>query len=198
MPELTPMKPKGAGHDAYTNRVRQDWAAVIKAHPERFDALLHKTITHEVAEADDPALFGNVNEQVSDIAYQDPVLVSAVESSGDDDAFMSSFDGDESMGYGETAMMIMRLSEFDVPEGSIVEFLVSLSDGEVQRQYWYVHHSTSLGSPAIGSIHYCIPCGDIEQITLPDISEPAPITAPITEPEPEATSTESNGALFSV
>lgn len=199
------LKPKGAGHDPYTDRVRKDWAAVIKMHPDNFDALLHKAIPTQASDTEDGANFGNLNERVEDIKYAEPILVSAVESNSDDDAFITSFDGDESMGSGDSSTIILRISEFEVPEGSAIEFLVSLAGGEVQRQWWYVHHSAAIGSPAIGVIHYCIPFGDIEQMTVPELPdlpsepkpEPEPEPEPVQDAEPPATSAPS-GALFSM
>lgn len=173
------LKPKGSGHTAFTEQARSDWQRVIMLHPERFDALLHRAIIKAAEEDTSGANFSNVNERVSDISYADPVIVSAVESNGDDEYFSASQEGDESMGTGETMTMIARISDFDVPEGSIIEFLVSLAGGDLQRQFWYVHRSVAVGSPAIGILHYCIPCGDIEQMTIPDITET--VTDTVTE-----------------
>lgn len=191
-PDLALLKPKGAGHDVYTNRVRQDWQAVIKAHPESFDALLHKPKPDDLSVPDaGGALFETVNDHVDDIQYLDPVVVSVVESSGDDDSFLTSLGGDDSMGFGESGLMTVRISDFEVPEGAIIEFLVSLADGAVQRQWWYVHHSSAVGSPAVGFIHYCIPCGDIESVNppapdLPAIEPDLPVNEPdlpVSEPD---------------
>lgn len=165
------LKPKGKGHDPYTNRVRKDWEALIKLHPSNFDAILRKTIPIEIAGGDSGALFGNLNERIEDVQYQDPVIVSVVESTSDDELFITSFDGGESMGYGETGVMVLLISDFDVPEGSSVEFLVSLANGEEELQRWYVHRSAAVGSPAIGVIHYCIPFGDVEQNQIPTLSD---------------------------
>jgi hypothetical protein len=183
---VLPLRAKGAGHDAYTDKVRRDWLLVIKSHPDRFDAMLHRPVI-AVPSPDDinQAKFERLNERVDDLSYADPVLVSVVESSGDDEGFTSSYSGDESLGFGETATMLIRISEFEVPEGSIIEFLVSLAGGELQRQFWYVHRSVAIGSPAIGVIHYCIPCGDVEQSTLPDLTvQPVPVEPPISEVAP--------------
>lgn len=192
------LKPKGKGHDPYTNRVRKDWEAVIKLHPDNFDALLHKVIPTEQADTESGALFGNLNERVEDVRYQDPILVSVVESTSEDEAFMTSFEGDESMGYGDSATALFRISEFDVPEGSALEFLVSLANGETERQWWYVHRSAAIGSPAIGVIHYCIPLGDIEQNPIPALPDEPVTTTPAPElVEPAELPPTDGSALFS-
>lgn len=178
------LKPKGKGHDPYTNRVRKDWEAAIRLHPDNFDAILRKTIPTEIADTDSDALFSNLNERVEDIQYQDPVIVSAVESTSEDESFFASFAGGESMGYGETSYMILRISDFDVPEGSSIEFNVSLANGEEELQSWYVLHSIAIGRPAIGIVHYCIPSGDVEHNQIPVIpNEP---TTTVEEPLPTA------------
>jgi hypothetical protein len=177
-------KAKGAGHDVFTDTVRRDWRIVIESHPERFDALLHKPVTISNSDEEiNQALFERLNDRVDDLSYADAVLVSVVESSGDDEVFLPSYNADESMGFGETATMLVRISDFDVPEGSVIEFLVSLAGGEIQRQFWYVHHSVAVGSPAIGVMHYCIPSGDVETNAIP---LPEPVPEPVAPIEPPA------------
>lgn len=188
------LKPKGAGHDAYTDCVRRDWAAMIIGHPERFDALLYKAVRVSGVPEDSEAKFESIDENVSDISYADPVVVSAVESTGEDDDFIPSLDGDESMGFGESGLMLLRISDFDVPEGSSIEFLVSLAGGELQGQSWYVLRSKAIGSPAVGFVHYCIPNGHVGRSNAPD---PAPAPAQDPAPAAETPPTEPDGALFS-
>ncbi|WP_335919804.1 hypothetical protein [Shewanella algae] len=159
---------KGAAAAPYTAQVTADWIAAIKGHPDRFDAALFRPVAPMVVDTQvDAPLFGEIDDQTQDIAYSDAVFVECVESNGEDDSFLAAWDGDESMGYGASGTMILRIAESDIPTGSILEFLVANADGTTSDQFWYIHHSEAVGTPAIGFLHYLIPCGDVEQ--LPDV-----------------------------
>lgn len=160
------MRLKNAGHDPLTKLYRADWDALVKAHPDGFDALLYRAVN--TATDDSDASYTDLNSRNDAVTYADPVLVAVVESTNDDAAFMSSWDGGDSMGTGEGGIIILRIADSNVPEGSIVEFEVSMNDGETQRQWWYVQRAEAYGTPAIGVIYYCIPCGDLEQMAVPD------------------------------
>lgn len=156
---------KGAAIAPYSAMVSADWIAAIKGHPERFDAALFRPVAPLAIDTQvDTPLFGQIDDQTQDISYSDPVLVTCVESNGDDDSFLAAWEGDESMGYGASATMILRISESNVPASSIVEFLVANADGSTSDQFWYIHHSEAVGTPAIGFLHYLIPCGDVENL----------------------------------
>lgn len=164
---MTSLRVKGASFSPFATRARADYQKVIINHPDGFDALLYRPVKESVPEQSINTIeFGDLNSRVDDIDYHDPVQVVCVESTSDDESFLGNFDNEDSMGYGEAQTLTLRISEYSVPEGSIVEFLTLLSDGSTQRQFWYVHRSSAVGVPAIGFIHYLIPCGDIEHLSF--------------------------------
>lgn len=186
MEKIKPMRVKGQSFTPFTEQARADYQKVILNHADGFDALLYRPISED-SKLEKPLNdieFSELNEQVDDIQYQDPTMVICVESNNDDGYFYPSFDADESMGFGETQTIILRVSDFDVPQGSILEFLVSLSNGDTQRQFWYVHRSQGVGTPAIGFIHLCIPCGDVEHLDFtPEPSQIEPVKEEIEQEE---------------
>lgn len=168
------LRVKGESFSPFAARARSDYQKVIINHPDAFDAILFRPVTHNVVDdVINKIEFGDLNSKIDDIRYQDPIEVVCVEStnSSSDEYFIPNFDTDDSMGFGESQILLLRISEFSVPQGSVVCFLVALADGGTQRQNWYVHRSNAIGVPAIGFLHSCIPFGDLESSDVQPLTE---------------------------
>ena len=172
----TPRRLKNAGHSGFNELVRQDWVKTIKLHPERFDALLYKPVeltqSEEAEDGQEVALFGDMNDHQENIQYLDPINAICIEAPNDDPFNLAMWDGDDSLGEGESGILLLRTDIHDIPQGSVFEFEEELSEGGARRCWWYVHRSQATGTSTVGAMHVCIPCRDMEPL------KPTPVTNP--------------------
>lgn len=163
-------KVKDSVAGGFSSIVTEDWRNMILLHPDNFDAVLYRPVEKSKTTKVNAnnALFGSFDDVAAEYEYQDPVIIKAVESTSQDDEFLSNWTATENIGYGASQSMILRLSVGEIANGSAIEFLTQSSDGKPIIQSWYIHHSVPVGKPQIGSLHYAIPCGDVEGLSLPD------------------------------
>lgn len=154
---------RNSGHTPLNDMIRADWMKYVDAHPDSFDALLITPEREEVEEEDDGALFGRVDRHQQVITYDAVTLVKAMIAPLEDTAFIGVWDGGEGLGMGESGVLNVLLSCGVAPVGSILEWEEEMAGGELRRVWWYVHSTSVVGSAAVGALHVCIPCGDLEQ-----------------------------------
>lgn len=163
-PALPALRARNSGHKPLNDQIRTDWINLVERHPDSFGALLYLPGEEpETGEEAEPALFGTVDRQREAISYAAPVIVTALEAQSDDPAFVGMWDDAEHLGAGESDTLTLLLSCVAAPLGSIVEFMEELASGELRRAWWYVQRVDVVGSAAVGALHICIPCGDLEQ-----------------------------------
>lgn len=162
-PPLVP-RARNSGHKPLNDQIRTDWINLVERHPDSFGALLYLPGEEpETGEEAEPALFGTVDRQREAISYAAPVIVTALEAQSDDPAFVGMWDDAEHLGAGESDTLTLLLSCVAAPLGSIIEFVEEIASGELRRAWWYVQRVDVVGSAAVGALHVCIPCGDLEQ-----------------------------------
>lgn len=154
---------RNSGHKPLNDQIRSDWMKYVAASPDSFDALLILPERAEQEEEDDGALFGRVDRHQQVIEYNTVELVQALVAPLDDPGFVGIWDGGESLGMGESGVLSLLLSYGVAPVGSILEWEEELASGDHRRVWWYVHSTQVVGSAAVGAVHVCIPCGDLEQ-----------------------------------
>lgn len=154
---------RNSGHKPLNDQIRRDWVKYVTAAPDSFDAILILPEKGEQEEEDDGALFGRVDRHQQVITYNTVELVRALVAPLDDPAFIGMWDGGESIGMGESGILNLLLSYGVAPVGSILEWEEELASGALRRVWWYVHSTQVVGSAAVGALHVCIPCGDLEQ-----------------------------------
>lgn len=155
---------RNRGHSPFNDVVRDDWRRLVENHPDGFDVLIYVPgVATVAAEGDDEALFGSLDRHQQAVTYEDPVVISALAAAQDDPLFSSMWDDPESLGTGDADTLRLLLSVGVAPLGSIVEFEEEIASGQNRRVWWYVHHVDVVGTAAIGALHTCIPCGDLEQ-----------------------------------
>ena len=163
-PALPALRARNSGHKPLNDQIRTDWINLVERHPDSFGALLYLPGEEpETGEEAEPALFGTVDRQREAISYGAPVIVTALEAQSDDPAFVGMWDDAEHLGAGESDTLTLLLSCVAAPLGSIAEFMEELASGELRRAWWYVQRVDVVGSAAVGALHICIPCGDLEQ-----------------------------------
>lgn len=162
-PVLT--RARNSGHSPFNNMVRDDWRRLVESHPDAFDALLYTPgISLEVPDSgDEEALFGTLDRHQQAVTYQAPALISVLVGSQDDPLFSAMWDETDNQGAGDSDTITLLLSPGLVPLGSIVEFEEETASGQNRRVWWYVHSIEAVGTAAVGALHVCIPCGDLEQ-----------------------------------
>ena len=154
---------RNSGHKPLNDQTRGDWMKFVSAHPDAFDAILITPEREDANDADDGALFGTVGRHNQVITYNHVELVKAMVATLDDPAFIGMWDGGESLGVGDSGVLNVLLSCGVAPVGSILEWEEELGSGELRRVWWYVHSTQVVGTAAVGALHVCIPCGDLEQ-----------------------------------
>lgn len=154
---------RNSGHKPLNDQIRSDWMKFVSAHPDAFDSILITPEREEQEEEDDGALFGRVDRHHQVITYNHVELVKAMVAPAGDPAFIGMWDGGESIGMGESGILNILLSCGVAPVGSILEWEEELASSELRRVWWYVHSTQVVGSAAVGAVHVCIPCGDLEQ-----------------------------------
>lgn len=161
-PQLT--RARNSGHQPLNDLIRDDWRRLVEQHPDAFDVLIYvpKSIVATEEEADGVALFGTVDRHQGAISYDLPVVASALEASQDDPMFSAMWDDPENMGTGASDTLTLLLSVCLAPLGAIVEFEEEQANGQNRRVWWYVHSVEAVGTAAVGGLHHCIPCGDLE------------------------------------
>lgn len=164
LPRPALARARNSGHKPLNDQIRKDWMKYVAAAPDSFDAILilpEKGDQEE--EEDDGALFGRVDRHQQVITYNSVELVRALVAPIDDPAFVGMWDEGESLGMGESGVLSLLLSCSIASVGSILEWEEELGSGELRRVWWYVHSTQVVGSAAVGAVHVCIPCGDLEQ-----------------------------------
>ena len=156
---------RNSGHKPLNDQVREDWRKLVERHPDSFDALIYmpSTTPQEPEEGEEKALFGTVDRQQEATVYDLPVPISVLEATSDDVAFDAQWDDPEHVGTGESGTLTLLLSAVIAPMGSVIEFEEEQADGSNRRVWWYIHSVNAVGSAAVGALHVCIPCGDLEQ-----------------------------------
>lgn len=154
---------RNAGHGPFNDMIREDWKQLIASHPDSFDALLILPEREDQEPVREGALFGTVDRHQQTITYAKVELVGAMVAPIDDPAFLGLWDGGEGIGMGESATLNVLLSCGVAPAGSILEWEEEQASGALRRVWWYVHTVQVVGSAAVGAVHVCIPCGDLEQ-----------------------------------
>ncbi|MGL5226051.1 MAG: hypothetical protein ACRC8Q_12135 [Aeromonas sp.] len=161
------VRARNSGHKPLNDLVRKDWAAYVTAAPDSFDAIiiLPESAGEEEQEGadDDGALFGRVDQAQQVITYGAIELVRVLVAPIDDLSYLGAWDGDDGLGMGASAGLNLLLSCGIAPVGSILEWEEEISTGELRRAWWYVHSTQVVGTAAVGAVHVCIPCGDLEQ-----------------------------------
>lgn len=161
------LRPRYQGHTPFNTQVRADWLKLVASHPDGFDALLYVPAPegdpNHIPDYEEEALFGSLEDHQRTIGYLDPVVVGVMAGGSESAAFLASFGADDTLGESEEGMEPFLIATATVPEGSILEFQEETSGSEPRRVWWYVHHSDVVGTAAVGAIHYCIPCADLEQ-----------------------------------
>lgn len=155
---------RNSGHQPLNDLIRDDWRRLVEQHQDSFDVLIYvpKTTAPIEVEPEGEALFGTVDRHQSSISYELPNLASALAGSQDDPMFSAMWDDTENTGAGESETLTLLLSVCMAPVGSIVEFEEEQADGQNRRVWWYVHAVDTVGTAAVGGLHHCIPCGDLE------------------------------------
>lgn len=162
----TPILPRArnSGHSPFNDLVRDDWRRLVEKHPDAFDVLVYMPGISDVPnDGDEEALFGSLDRHQQAVSYQEPVLLSALVAAQDDPLFSAMWDEGDNLGAGEGDTLILLLSAGVAPLGSIVEFEEEIADGKNRRVWWYIHHVEAVGTAAVGALHTCIPCGDLEK-----------------------------------
>lgn len=156
---------KGQGHQPLTQHLERNWQKMFAVHKDAFDGVIYKPVDEE-EQADTGAeapLFGQLNDHQDKEVYADPEPVSIIEVKSDNaNQYVSDETGD-SLGFGESGIFKCRLSDANVPNGSVISYREIVGDTEVVR-WWYVQMSEQVPYRHVTSakIHYCIPFGDLE------------------------------------
>lgn len=154
---------RNSGHKPLNDQIRRDWVKYVTAAPDSFDAILILPERGEREEEDDGALFGRVDRHQQVITYNTVELVRVLVAPLDDPAYIGMWDGGESIGMGESGILNLLISYGVAPVGSILEWEEELASGDLRRVWWYIHSTQVVGTAAVGAVHVCIPCGDLEQ-----------------------------------
>lgn len=152
-----------SGHYAWNNQSKRDQQEFVRQSPDSFTGLLYVVrdavpVTTEPDQWRDTALFSqpDVNQRVTE--YADPVVCYILERPRENMPFDIDMAGENLINEHEGYLTVCV--DTDVPTGSALEFEDDLGSGETRRSWWYVHHSTSLGTTAAGAVYYLIPLRD--------------------------------------
>lgn len=156
---------KGQGHQPLTKHLEANWQKMFLVHKDAFDGVIYKPIEESEQEEQSLSkpLFGQLNDHQEKEEYSDPEPIQIIEVKNDDASqFVSDEDG-ESLGFGESGVFKCRLSDPNVPNGSVISYKEVVGDSEVVR-WWYVQLSKQVPYRHVTSakIHVCIPFGDVE------------------------------------
>jgi antitoxin component YwqK of YwqJK toxin-antitoxin module len=156
-------KLRHSGHYVWNNQTKQDQQEFVRQSPDSFTGLLYVVrdaapVTPEPDQWRDDALFSqpDVNQRVTE--YADPVVCYILERPRESMPFDMDMAGENLINEHEDYLTVCV--DTDVPTGSALEFEDDLGDGNTRRSWWYVHHSTSLGTTTAGAVYYLIPLRD--------------------------------------
>jgi hypothetical protein len=161
-------KLRHSGHKVWNEQARKDQIEYVRQHPDSFTALLYMPLAQ--AEPDpvdtwlEQPLFGRVDKNQQAGGYDDPVVCWVFERPREGSPFVVDEDGGDLINEHEDYLTIC--SEMDLPVGAALEFEDELAEQDeagnpkTRRSWWYVHHTTSLGTTKAGSVYYLIPLRD--------------------------------------
>jgi len=175
---MTELRVRNESHKDFNAQTRLDWLESINMHPDRFDAYLYRN-TEELDQSQsagleestgtgyEEVLFTNLDTDRQANIYQEPVIVSVVDTIDDSESFLMNWDGETQSSNTEDALCL-RVGSHEVPKGSILEWKEATATGS-RSVYWYVLRSAGYGTSNVGALHFCIPCRDLEVADLPSV-----------------------------
>ncbi|EFH8163186.1 phage tail protein [Escherichia coli] len=154
------------GHSPLNNLVREDWIKVIEISPDRFDALLYRSIPPaepaEEKEGYEKNQAGVLTVHQQELLYADPVWVPVLDCP-DEMLDFNTVDSDDDSDGVPDSVLILRIGATGINKGSILEFEEEINNG-YRRVWWYVLDIHNYGTVGVGSLYYCVPCRSFEGI----------------------------------